>query len=87
MINKCKVIRYLNQKTTGVWLMSGAEYGVHDSLAASLKHSGLNRVLYTLTDVDAWLENTDPELDESFWKPEKRRRCELKYHFRNHYKK
>ena len=86
IIFKCRCISYLNQRTTGVWLMSGKEYSVHDSLAADLKHPGLNRTLYQLTDVDAWIENTDPELEETFWKPVTRKRRRLKYSFKNNHK-
>lgn len=87
-IPKCRCLNYLHQRTTGVWIMSGLEYDVHDnSFVWIFKHSGLNRTMYRLNDVDAWIENTDPELEETFWIPVKRRQSKGKGHFRNHYKR
>ena len=68
--------------------MSGADYKIHDNgFVWYCKHAGLNRIKYEITDVDAWLKNTDPELDETFVMPVKRRHAKVKYHFRNHYKR
>ena len=85
---KCKCLTFLYQRITGIWIMSGAEYNVHEnSFVWYCKHTGLNRVKYKITDFDSWLNNTNPEIDETFWVPVKRRRAKIKYHFRNHYKR
>ena len=44
---KCKCMCYYDQKTTGVWLMSG-EYKYHISLISLTKPEGLHRTVYRL---------------------------------------
>ena len=82
MIFKCRCANYIDQHTTGVWLMSGT-WKVHDnSFVWHFKHTGLNRLRYRLVNVDEWLDNTDPEKEDLYWEPVMRRRAEIKYHFR-----
>lgn len=72
---------YYSQRVTGVWLMSGFEYKVHDSLGAYLHHKGLNRVRYRLVNIEKYFENDT--VDESeYWIEVKRRRADVKYGFK-----
>ena len=69
---KCKCLTYINQKTTGVWIMSGT-WKVHDSLTNRLAHKGLHRVYYEVVNVDEWLKNTDWDKEDNYFVKEIRR--------------
>ena len=44
---KCRCMNFYNQRTTGVWLMSG-EFSYHISLINLTKPEGLHRTVYQL---------------------------------------
>lgn len=82
MIFKCKCMLYYNQKTTGVWLMSGLDYSIHDSLGAYLHHKGLNRVRYMLVNGEEYFKLDEIEDESKYWVEVKRRRVDIKYGFK-----
>ena len=74
---------YYDQRTTGVWIMSGLEYSVREnSFVWVLKHNGLNRVRYRLINADEYFKLDVVEDESKYWVEVKRRRANVKYGFK-----
>lgn len=66
---KCRCMQFYDQKTTGVWLMSGS-YGYHISLTNLTQPRGLHRTFYQLIPEkkDSFLSDDKEEFDSCFKK-------------------
>lgn len=74
---------YYDQRTTGVWIMSGLDYSVHEnSFVWVLKHNGLNRVRYRLINADEYFKLDVDEDESKYWVEVKRCRANVKYGFK-----
>lgn len=74
---------YYDQRTTGVWIMSGLDYSVHEnSFVWFIKHKGLNRVRYRLINPEEYFNSDNIEDESKYWIEVKKRRVDIKYGFK-----
>lgn len=74
---------YYDQRTTGVWIMSGLDYSVHENIFIWVfKHKGLNRVRYRLINPEEYFNFDNIEDESKYWVEVKRRRTDIKYGFK-----